>query len=555
MPNNTSQSPDMQSQIGSTRVSCYLRVSTTRQAGSDLSIPDQRKKLQSFCDDKGWSLVAEYVEPGASATDDNRPEFQKMIERACDGDHPFDVILVHSYSRFFREAFGLEMYLRRLAKAGVRLVSATQELGDDPAQVMMRQIIAMFDEYQSRENAKHVLRAMKENAIQGFCNGARPPLGYKTQEVEQRANRTKKRLVIDLVEAETVRLIFRLYTHGDGTSGALGIKKLTSWLNDRGYRTRTGARFGVASIHTILTNRVYIGDWVFNRRDSKTLLEKPKSEQISIAVPAIIDHATFETVAKTLQARDPRVTAPRVVTGPILLTGLATCATCGGAMTLRTGTSRSGEVHRYYSCSTSGRMGKSACRGRAIRMDTLDALVTDNLVEQLLRPDRLTATLSSLWASRAQKASEVDGRVAVLQAEAQLAEDKLKRLYSLIEEGLTELDDILGERLASLKVERDRARTALDRIRIVQQPPAIIGPELIEQFGELMRANVTDGEIPFRKAWLRAVVDRIEVDDTAVRIVGDKTSLERAVAESQTGAMPAVRSFERKWRTRHDSNV
>ena len=60
---------------------------------------------------------------------------------------------------------------------------------------------------------------------------------------------------------------------------------------------------------------------MFNRRDSKTLLEKPKSEQISIAVPAIIDHATFETVAKTLQARDPRVTAPRVVTGPILLTG------------------------------------------------------------------------------------------------------------------------------------------------------------------------------------------------------------------------------------------
>ena len=136
-----------------------------------------------------------------------------------------------------------------------------------------------------------------------------------------------------------------------------------------------------------------------------------------------------------------------------------------------------------------------------------------------------------------------------------MAEDKLKRLYSLIEEGLTELDDILGERLASLKVERDRARTALDRIRIVQQPPAIIGPELIEQFGELMRANVTDGEIPFRKAWLRAVVDRIEVDDTAIRIVGDKTSLERAVSESQTGAMPAVRSFERKWRARKDSNL
>lgn len=47
----------------------------------------------------------EFVEPGASATDDQRPEFQRMIERACDDDRPFDVIIVHSYSRFMRDSF------------------------------------------------------------------------------------------------------------------------------------------------------------------------------------------------------------------------------------------------------------------------------------------------------------------------------------------------------------------------------------------------------------------------------------------------------------------
>jgi hypothetical protein len=44
----------------------------------------------------------------------------------------------------------------------------TQEMGDDPMHVMMRQIMALLDEYQSKENAKHVLRALKENARQGF---------------------------------------------------------------------------------------------------------------------------------------------------------------------------------------------------------------------------------------------------------------------------------------------------------------------------------------------------------------------------------------------------
>lgn len=137
---------------GPLRAAGYLRVSTGRQAESDLSIPDQRKQIAAFCAAKGWPVIVEYVEPGASAMDDARPEFQRMIERASDGDRPFDVIVVHSFSRFFRDAFGLEMYVRKLAKVGVRLVSVTQELGDDPGQVMMRQLIGMFDEYQMVED-------------------------------------------------------------------------------------------------------------------------------------------------------------------------------------------------------------------------------------------------------------------------------------------------------------------------------------------------------------------------------------------------------------------
>ncbi len=216
------------------RAVAYLRVSTGRQADNDLSIPDQRKQIAAFCISKGWRLVDEHIEPGATATDDNRPAFQRLMERATDGDRPYDVVLVHSYSRFFRDSFGLEMYIRRLAKADVRLISITQELGDDPAQVMMRQVIALFDEYQSKENAKHVIRAMKENARQGFYNGSPVPLGYRAVEVERRGNKAKKQLAIDPVEAETVRMMFRLYHTGDGRSGPLGTKSESSSRNSAG---------------------------------------------------------------------------------------------------------------------------------------------------------------------------------------------------------------------------------------------------------------------------------------------------------------------------------
>jgi Resolvase, N terminal domain len=69
----------------------------------------------------------------------------------------FDVVVVHSFSRFFRDHFELEFYVRKLAKNGVKLVSITQEMRNDPMHVMMRQIMTLFDEYQSKENATIVI--------------------------------------------------------------------------------------------------------------------------------------------------------------------------------------------------------------------------------------------------------------------------------------------------------------------------------------------------------------------------------------------------------------
>src|ERR1700735_5410278 len=212
------------------RAALYLRVSTARQAEHDVSIPDQRRKGEPYGQSRGYQLAETYVEPGASATNDRRPEFQRMIEAGISKPAPFDVVVVHSFSRFFRDHFELEFYVRKLAKNGVKLVSITQEMGDDPMHVMMRQIMALFDEYQSKENAKHVLRAMNENARQGFWNGALPPIGYRIVAAEQRGSKTKKKLEIDPLHADTVRLIYRLALHGDGVKGQMGAKKIVRHL-------------------------------------------------------------------------------------------------------------------------------------------------------------------------------------------------------------------------------------------------------------------------------------------------------------------------------------
>jgi site-specific DNA recombinase len=452
------------------RAALYLRVSTGRQADSDLSIPDQRRQAKAYCTSRGWEIVADYVEPGASATDDRRPEFQRMIDAATTKPPAFDVVLVHSFSRFFRDQFQLEFYVRRLAKAGVRLVSITQELGDDPMSNMIRQIMALFDEYQSKENAKHTLRAMKENARQGFWNGALPPIGYRIVEgSEQRGHRTKKTLEIDPVQAETVRLIFRLAREGSGSSGPMGVKSIATHLNASGVRTRDGGRWGVDAVHKVLTRTTYIGRHRFNTKFWKTRERKAETEIVEMAVPAIVDKDEFEVVQMLLKSRSPAMTAPRIVSGPTLLTGICFCAACGGAMTLRTG--KSGR-YRYYTCCTKGRQGETGCPGRTVPMEKLDNRVAEYIEQRLLQPKRLEQIPSHVLDRRTERAERRKSHIAELRKQAAEADAKLKRLYDAIENGVADLSDpMLKDRIAELKATRDQARLDAERAEDASNGP------------------------------------------------------------------------------------
>lgn len=76
-----------------------------------------------------------------------------------------------------------------------------------------------------------------------------------------------------------------------------------------------------------------------------------------------------------------------------------------------------------------------------------------------------------------------------------------------------------------------------------------ISPIVVERFTKTMREKLTTGEVPFRKAYLGSLIDRIEVDDGEVRIVGRKEVLEQAVLASRL-ASPGVHSFVPNWRSR-----
>ena len=93
---------------------------------------------------------------------------------------------------------------------------------------------------------------------------------------------------------------------------------------------------------------------------------------------------------------------------------------------------------------------------------------------------------------------------------------------------MTDLDDVLTDRLNSLKAGRDRAKAAFEAAKVQIGPAIRIDPAIIERFGRGMRGKFTSGSVPFRKAYLQSLVDLVEVDDHRIRIVGSKDALERA---------------------------
>ncbi|ARM88189.1 resolvase/recombinase protein [Rhizobium sp. CIAT894] len=540
------------------RAALYLRVSTGRQAEQDLSIPDQRRQLLGYCEARGIEVVAEFVEPGATATDDKRPAFQRMMDEASQKPSPFDTIIVHSFSRFFRDQFQLEFYVRRLAKNGIRLTSITQDLGDDPMSVMMRQIMALFDEYQSKENAKHTLRAMRENARQGYWNGSRPPFGYKIVAAEMRGARTKKKIEPDPIHIETVRLIFRLARIGDG-DGPLGVRQIAGYLNERGLRTQTGGRWGLGAVHELLTRRTYIGVHRFNVSGKRKGTKKNPEDIVEVEVPSIIEPEEFEAVQEMLKSRAPQLKAPRFVNSPTLLGGVVYCADCGGAMTLRT--SGKGEEYRYYTCCTAARQGRTGCKGRTVPMAELDSIVVEHIETRLLAPGRLENMLGALVERRSDHAEKEKERITALKHQASDAEEKLTRLYRAIENGLADLDDSnLKGRIAELKRIRDSARADVERAESRDARSATVTMESINEFARMARQRLRREDGTFRRSHIQSLVQRAEVGADQIVIRGSALKLLQTLAEVSGGkpgvetATLGVRSFVPKWLPGPDSN-
>ena len=530
----------------------YARVSTGKQVENDLSIPDQLRQMRDWCKAHGHRLVSEYVEAGATATDDRRPVFQQMIGDASLSPLPFQAIVVHSLSRFFRDALEFGLYERKLKRCGVKVISITQQTGDDPSGEMARKLFSLFDEYQSKENAKHTLRAMKENARQGYWNGSRAPFGYRVIDVGVigRRGKQKRRLEVDQVEAVTVRKIYDLYLNGlRGRS--MGMKNIASHLNEQGITMR-GRPWRIQKIDQVLSTRVYVGEFYFNRTEYRARKQKAASEWIKVDVPAIIDAPTFDRTAARRYARQPSQTPGQRLASPALLVGLMKCGHCGAGMTQAT--DKSGR-YRYYKCTTRLSKGADRCAGRNLSREATEQAVLRTLADKVFTPTRVEIMLRELRKRQRAARPAEDARLQELTRELKEVENGIARLYEAVEKGLLPLDTTLQERSQKLQARRQDILNAQAELRDKREVSVNrLTPAQIAKFTRALRARLLDTASGFGKAYLNLLVDEVRLDGSERRIKGSYRALARAITLSKEAKPDAMPSFVPEWRPHGDSN-
>jgi DNA invertase Pin-like site-specific DNA recombinase len=452
----------------------YARYSSDRQSGE--TIKTQVDKCREFCERQDILVCETFVdEAKTGTTEEGREAYALMLDMAGKGF--FNVIVAYKYDRIgrsfvetVRSIYDLERYYN------VAVYSATE-----PNEPLVRNILLSVAENFSRQLSARIHDALISNAGQGFHCGGAPPYGYVG--VRAPSGRTDRKgnpvmhvtLEVEPEQAAIVRRIYREY--GDGLSMA----QIARRLNAEGVATPDGDTWDRSGIQYILSNEVYRGWRVWNRRkklrkpDGKmTFRVRPRSEWIITkdAHPAIVDDDLWNAAEGTRQ----RVVRYRQDKGggltfysKYLLTGLIKCEECGSNF-ISHGILRKGKIpYAYYRCGYHDRRGDSVCANSAnIQKDRLEGAVLDLLQREILTKQTVKMLIEDVrkaWDGQKDGAKEELGRA---ERELRKVEREIANLVHAIKAG-----GISG----TLKAELDRCEERKARLEQTRQELQQVRPQ------------------------------------------------------------------------------
>ena len=390
----------------------YARYSSDNQR--EESIEGQIRECTAYAEKNGITIVKHYIDRAISAKTDNRPEFQQMIK---DSDKKlFDIVLVWKLDRFARNRYDSARYKTQLKKNGVKLMSATEIISEGPEGIILESVLEGYAEYYSADLSEKVIRGMTENALKGKFTGGAIPFGYIIN--------ADHRFEIDPLTAPFVAETFQRYNDGQT------MREIRDWLNEKGVKNQRGGLMTFNTIQHMLNNRRYIGEL------------KYRDVLIPDAIPSIVSAELFNDVQEKI-AKNKKAPARRKAEDDYLLTTKLFCGYCGALMFGESGTSRTGEVHRYYKCATAKK--HKGCKKKTVRKQWLEDLVV-NQTMQLVKDD---AAMESIIAKVMELQNKENTNIPLYKKQLRDAESGIQNMLNAIQAGI--LTSSTKERLEQLE--------------------------------------------------------------------------------------------------------
>jgi len=223
----------------------YIRVSTEEQAKEGVSLDNQEAKIKAYCDSQDWELVKVFSDEGFSGKDMKREGLKKLVS-FLEADH-VDVVVVYKTDRLTRKQRHLYQLLEDIfEKRRIGFKSVTEPF--DTTTAMGKGFLGMLGVFAQLEGdliSERTREALAYKIKQGEYLGS-PPLGFEALEKELKKNND---------ELEVVEEIFKL-KKGRGKN-RLSLRQIAKRLNERGFRSKRGAKFYHGTVSYVLKNPVY----------------------------------------------------------------------------------------------------------------------------------------------------------------------------------------------------------------------------------------------------------------------------------------------------------
>ena len=282
------------------RVAGYARVSTD-QEDQVTSYEAQVEYYTNYIKNRNdWEFVKVYTDEGISGTNTKKREgFNTMVADALAG--KIDLIVTKSVSRFARNTVDSLTTVRKLKDKGIEIYFEKENIWTlDSKGELLITIMSSLAQEESRSISENVTWGHRKRFADGKASWAYGRfLGLEK-------DKETGNVVVNQEQAETVRLIFRLFLEGM-TPHAISLE-----LMHRGIKSPGGKdKWYQQTVRSILTNEKYKGDVLLQKNFTVDFLQKKMKKNegevqqfyVEHHHEAIISPAVFDLVQMELETR------------------------------------------------------------------------------------------------------------------------------------------------------------------------------------------------------------------------------------------------------------